>query len=204
MNLLKKTINYFRQIGEINQKLNCIQESLGRIELRQMLSTEIKKLQDAEYKVSSQWGEDGIIQYLINNIPISNQIFVEFGVENYKEANTRFLLVNNNWSGLVIDGSKENIEYIKQDSIYWRHNIKAECAFITRENINQLLKDNGICGQIGLLSIDIDGNDYWVWEAIDVIQPDIVVIEDNHRFGYEKAVLFLIKHNFVRSMPMHL
>lgn len=199
MNLLKKTINYLRQIKEINEKLHYIQESLGRIELRQILSTEIKNLYDAEYKVFSQWGEDGIIQYLINNIPISNKLFVEFGVENYKESNTRFLLVNNNWSGLVIDGNKENIDYIKQDTIYWRYNIKAENAFVTKENINKILIKNGIGGQIGLLSIDIDGNDYWIWEAIDVIEPDIVIIEYNHRFGYEKAVTIPYQDDFVRS-----
>ena len=200
MSLIKKIVNYYHQIGEINRKLGYIQESLGRVESRQMLSTQIKSLQDAEYRVFSQWGEDGIIQYLIKNIKISNQVFVEFGVENYTESNTRFLLVNNNWSGLVMDGNKENIDYIKRDRIYWAHNIKAEHAFITRENINDLLIDNGLTGEIGLLSIDIDGNDYWVWEAIDVIIPDIVVVEYNHRFGKERAVTIPYQEHFVRSV----
>src|SRR5579859_5594583 len=56
-----------------------------------------------EFKVFSQWGDDGIIQYLVNRLDIPNQTFIEFGTENYTESNTRFLLINNNWSGLVMD-----------------------------------------------------------------------------------------------------
>ncbi len=81
----------------------------------------IKDLADAEFKVFSQWGEDGIIQYLISKIPIPNKLFVEFGVENYSEANTRFLLVNNNWSGLVMDSNQDNINQIKRLDLYWRY-----------------------------------------------------------------------------------
>jgi hypothetical protein len=195
---LHKIVRYLRQIGEINKKLGFIQESLGRIELRQVQSSKTGCLLDAEYKIFSQWREDGIIQYLVNSVPITNRIFVEFGVENYTESNTRFLVVNNNWQGLVMDGSKENIDYIKKDKIYWAHSIKAVHAFITRENINELLKSNGIEGEIGLLSIDIDGNDYWVWDAIDVIEPSVVVVEYNHRFGKERAVTVPYQQDFVR------
>ena len=115
-------------------------------------------------------------------------MFIEFGVENYLESNTRFLLKNDNWAGLVIDGSENNINFIRQDEIHWLHNIKAVCKFITAENINNIFIENGITGKIGLLSIDIDGNDYWVWKAINVVDPDIVICEYNPRFGTDKAV----------------
>ena len=95
-------------------KLTSIQEALGRIEARQNKRLKSKKINDYEFKVSSQWGEDGIIQYLVDHINIENKIFIEFGVENYTESNTRFLLANNNWKGMVIDGSKENISFIKK------------------------------------------------------------------------------------------
>ena len=65
----------------------------------------VNSIQEVEFKVFSQWGEDGIIQWLIRQIPIKNETFIEFGVEDYKEANTRFLLEENNWSGMIIDGS---------------------------------------------------------------------------------------------------
>ena len=106
------------------------------------------------------------VQHLLRFVPISNKVFVEFGVENYLEANTRFLMVKDNWAGLVMDGSQQNIDFVRQDDISWRFNLKAQQAFITKENINDLIRANGISGEIGLLSIDIDGNDYWVWEAI--------------------------------------
>jgi hypothetical protein len=124
-------------------------------------------------------------------------------VQNYSESNTRFLLVNNNWSGLVIDGSQEYIHYIKRDRIYWQYNLKAECGFITRDNINGLFRKNGVEGEIGLLSVDIDGNDYWVWEAIDSVNPAIVIVEYNARFGPDKAVTIPYDEKFVRSQAHH-
>jgi hypothetical protein len=154
---------------------------LGRIEQRQAAHS--SDFRQAEFRVFSQWGEDGIIQYLLKHVPVERPVFVEFGVENYIESNTRFLLINNQWAGLVIDGSSENIDYIRRDSIYWATNIKAEHAFITKDNINELLSRNGIEGDIGLLSVDIDGNDYWVWQAIDTISPRILICEYNSQFG---------------------
>lgn len=186
-----KILDFF---SDINQKLDYIRTALGRIEARQTKGNE----NIDEFKVFSQWGEDGIIQWLINNVKISRDIFIEFGVEDYSEANTRFLLVNNNWSGLVIDGSEDNVRSIKQSDLYWRYNLKAECAFITAENINDLFRENGIVGNIGILSIDIDGNDYWVWKAIDCVMPDIVICEYNHRFGMEKAVTTPYDPDFIR------
>ncbi|MFM6014621.1 MAG: hypothetical protein ACKPCI_14880, partial [Dolichospermum sp.] len=196
----------FHQINNIENRQNQLitnvhklQETLGRIEARQLETFNSKSIRDNEFRAFSQWGEDGIIQFLIRNVPISRKIFVEFGVQNYTESNTRFLLINNNWSGLVIDGGSEEISYIKNDPIYWQYNLKAVNSFITKDNINQILSDNGIQGEIGLLSVDIDGNDYWVWEAIDCINPAIVVSEYNFRFGANKAVTVPYDASFVRS-----
>ncbi len=187
------------QLDMMDLRVQKIQEALGRIESRQLVEAGSKGLQQNEFKVYSQWGEDGIIQNLLRNIRICRKTFIEFGVENYTESNTRYLLVNNNWSGLVIDGSPEHVDYIKQDRIYWQHNLKAECSFITKDNINSLFEKNGIQGEIGLLSVDIDGNDYWVWDAIDSVNPAIVVVEYNARFGPDKAVTIPYDANFVRS-----
>jgi hypothetical protein len=176
-----------------------LQESIGRLELRQLEYVDETEIHLNEFRAFSQWGEDGIIQFLIRNVPINRKIFVEFGVQNYTESNTRFLLINNNWSGLVIDGGSEEIAYIKNDPIYWQYNLKAVNSFITKDNINQILSDNGIQGEIGLLSVDIDGNDYWVWQAIDCINPAIVVSEYNFRFGANKAVTVPYDASFVRS-----
>lgn len=156
-------------------------------------------LWSAEFKVFSQNGEDGILQYLINNVVIDNDIFVEFGVSNYREANTRFLLLNNNWKGLVIDGSADNIAAIKDEPLYWKHELVAERHFITKDNINGIISGAGISGDIGLLSVDIDGNDYWVWQAIDVTQPRVVVCEYNSVFGGDVPVSVPYQENFDRA-----
>jgi hypothetical protein len=186
-------------VARIEPTLHKIQEALGRVEGRQVQLSGSNNLKDNEYRVFSQWGEDGIIQFLLRHIKIAHKIFVEFGVQNYTESNTRFLLVNNNWAGLVIDGSGDNIAYIRKDPIYWRYNLKAVHSFITKANINNIILENGIKGDIGLLSIDIDGNDYWVWESITVINPSIVIVEYNHRFGKEQAVTIPYDENFVRE-----
>ena len=159
---------------------------MGKI-LSEMNSNKIiQKLSDVEFSVFSQWGDDGIIQYIIQHTDIPYKTFIEFGVENYKESNTRFLLINNNWSGFVIDGSKNNIDYIKKDFVSWGYELVSKEAFITTENINLLIEDflqKGYNREIGILSIDIDGNDYWVWKAITVINPIVVIIEYNSLFG---------------------
>ncbi len=148
----------------------------------------LERLSEAEFKVFSQFGDDGIIQYLINNVSISTETFIEFGVENYLESNTRFLLVNNNWSGLVMDHSEQYVKFIRNDEIYWKHELTAVQAFITRDNINEIISQNGFAGEIGLLSIDVDGNDYWIWESIECVSPIIAVLEYNSVFGARHAV----------------
>ncbi len=202
--LIGKAKNFkkrYDQINEIVQRVEHLQQAVGRIEARLSLpaKTESKNLHDHEFKVYSQWGEDGIIQYLINSIEIQNKVFVEFGVQDYRESNTRFLLQNNNWSGLVMDSSPEFIQLIRNEPLYFRHNLRAECAFIDKDNINELLERNGIRGDIGLLSVDIDGMDYWVWEAITSVDPRIVICEYDSLLGYDRAVVTPYDKSFDRS-----
>lgn len=159
----------------------------------------LPNLPSAEFKVFSQWGDDGIIQYLIHLLDVTPHTFIEFGVENYEEANTRFLLLNNNWAGLVIDSNPQHIESILGGEYYWRHQLSAVCSFVTRENINQLFTEHGFAGPIGILSIDIDGNDFWIWEAITVVEPVIVIIEYNSVFGCDRAVTIPYDPTFNRT-----
>lgn len=142
-------------------------------------------LAEAEFRAFSQFGEDGIIQFLIHHVPIpaSSRSFIEFGVEQYTECNTRFLLQNDNWSGLVIDANRDQVESIRRELIARLFDLTALYSFITRDNINELFTQGGMSGDIGLLSVDIDGNDYWVWEAVTVVSPRIVVCEYNSIFG---------------------
>lgn len=191
------------QIAYLQTTLNQVQEALGRVEKRQLQELDNKCLRANEFRVFSQWGEDGIIQFLLDHIQIDRKLFIEFGVQNYTESNTRFLLVNNKWAGLILEANEDNINYIKNDPLYWQYNAKVVEAFITKDNINDLIEQNGVQGEIGLLSIDIDGNDYWIWQAIDVVMPAIVIVEYNFRFGKDRAVTIPYTENFVRSQAHH-
>ncbi len=195
--LLKPFREIVRRLSLLEKRQAKLQEALGRIEARQAAGARTPA--EAEFRAFSQWGEDGIIDWLCARVPVERRIFVEFGVEDYTEANTRFLLLRRNWSGLVLDSSEENIAAITRDDIYWQHNLKAAAAFITRDNINELLTRHGVQGDIGLLSIDIDGNDYWVWQAIDAVAPRIVVVEYNSRLGPERAVTVPYQTDFDRA-----
>jgi hypothetical protein len=142
----------------------------------------VSSLYDVEFRVYSQWGEDGIIDWLIERLEVPVRAFVEFGVQNYVESNTRFLLANRNWRGLVMDGSAENVRGIRSNRDFWKYDLAAECLFIDKNNINDAI-GRWFEGEIGLLSIDIDGNDYWVLEQINVVNPIILICEFNSVFG---------------------
>jgi hypothetical protein len=156
-------------------------------------------LQDFEFKVFSQWGDDGIIQHLSKIVDIKNKTFIEFGVEGFVEANCRFLLMKDNWSGFVIDGSAHNIEKLKGSYFYWKYQIDAICAFITRENINGLLTQSGFSDDLGVLSIDLDGNDYYVLEAINAYRPRILICEYNAVFGDTRKITIPYASTFDRA-----
>jgi hypothetical protein len=180
-----------RSIVSPHQQMDNMMILQGRaLALQNAARAPLHYLQDAEFKVFSQYGEDGILQYLIRETGLSRgeQIFVEFGVQNYLESNTRFLLMNDHWRGLIIDGSKTYMDSVRNQDLYWRHDLAAIDAWIDRDNINQLIGDAGFSGDIGILSVDIDGNDYWVWERIEVVNPVIVVVEWNSVFGPKHAI----------------
>ncbi len=199
MNLSSRLRGMLQRHRALPARLDAIQEALGRIESHLYTLQGDDDPRNHEFKVYSQWGEDGIIDHLVSRASIENRTFVEFGVENYTEANTVFLLKHRNWRGLVIDGSQDHVESIRRGQVLWRHDLFAECAFITTENINDLIRKNDFNGDLGLLSVDIDGNDYWVWDAITCVSPRIVVSEYNSLFGPHAKVSTPYRPDFFRT-----
>jgi hypothetical protein len=161
-------------------------------------NTVIDSLADVEFRVFSQWGEDGIVEWLASHIPMANTRFVEFGVESFREANCRFLLQNRGWRGLVMDGSEDHMRALKAHSMHWKYDLTAVNAFITAENIDALLRENGFAGELGILSIDIDGNDYWVWKSVTAVDPAIVICECNPILGDTTPVVVPYDPSFTR------
>lgn len=185
-----------RQVTQLNINNGKI---LSKLNLNYHVDSILSDIQNAEFQIFSQWGDDGIINFLVNYLHIKEKSFVEFGVENYTECNTRFLLINDNWRGLIMDGSESNMQSVRNEMLYWKYDLTAVATFITAENINGLLLDNGFKGEIGLLHIDIDGNDYWVWKAINVVQPILVIVEYNSVFGDQNPWTTPYNPSFIRT-----
>lgn len=176
-------------VAEVTTLLERIMMLQSRCEaMRRSAAPAPPDLATLEYCVYSQFGDDGIIEYLTGLVPPHCRTFVEFGVESYQESNTRLLIERDNWSGLVIDGCDAYVQFIRQQRWVLAFDLTAVSAFLTRDNVNGVFADNGFVGDIGLLSIDIDGNDYWMWEAITVVNPLIVVCEYNAIFGPRACV----------------
>lgn len=187
-----------RIVGEtVTVQTDRLLEAIGRSEAWQRQGVERGDLARAEFRVFSQWNEDGIIQHLISHTPLAERSFIEFGVEDYRESNTRFLLVNDNWRGLILDLSADFEDFIADSGLAWRHPIESVVTSVSRNNVNRLFADAGFTGDVGLMSIDIDGNDYWVWETCDIVRPRIVVCEYNATWGLDHKVCVPYDPEFV-------
>lgn len=149
-------------------------------------------LHDIQFRCYSQNGEDGILWYIFAVIGATNKRCVEICAGAGIECNTANLIANHGWLGLLFDGDQDNVELGKrfysanQDTFSYAPRFVH--AWITRDNINSLIAKEGFRGSVDLLSVDMDGVDYWIWKAIDVIQPRVVVLEYQDSAGPERAI----------------
>ena len=195
INFLKKYLSFFFfHIYEKNIILNGLIASNQNKKKK-----EIKNLTEVEFSVFSQWGEDGIIDWLINQCEDIPKRFIEFGVGDYLESNTRFLIKKRNWQGLILESNYKDVIKIKLDPIYWRHDLILKNTLITKENINEIIKKNLRNLDIGLLSVDLDGNDFWILKHINCINPCIIVCEYNAIFGDLKMLTVPYHPTFNRT-----
>ena len=162
------------------------------------------RLENYGFKVYSQSDEDGIIHEIFRRIGTTNKVFVEFGAEVGLETNCR-LLLEEGWSGLWIEG---NPEYA--GSLRWTFRnelasgqLKFTSAYVDRDNINALIAESGITGAIDFLSVDIDSNDYHVFDAISVISPRVLCIEHCAERGPEAEWIMDYDPGFRRVGGQH-
>ena len=153
----------------------------------------LPKFNETGFKVFSQFEEDGKLLYIFSILGMGNKTFVDLGSNDCVNSNCANLAVHFNWKGLFVDGDKRLIEigknFYKKTPDTWSYNPKFLHAFLTKSNINTLLKNNGFEGEIEFLSLDIDGNDYWIWEALEVIQPKVILVECQVVFGLRNLVV---------------
>ena len=150
-------------------------------------------LKDAGFRVFSQFEEDGLLLYIFSVIGFHNKTFVEVGSDDGINSNCANLVFNFGFHGLFIDGNEKAIKrgrkFYSKYPHPWMYAPKFTCAKVTTENINQLVADAELSGTVDLLSIDIDGNDYWIWKALDQVQPNVVIIETHIEFGMHNIVV---------------
>ena len=180
----REIIEHYHRGSTILTTRDILIEQLKLQILSDLKYKDTKKLNSYEQQIYSQGGEDGIIHEIFERIGTTNKFFVEFGVSNGIECNSLNLLVSD-WSGVWIEGDKENSHFISQkfNSFIEKKQLIVVNDFITRENVESLFERASVLSEPDLLSIDIDGNDYWVWKAIEKYRPRVVVVEYNASLG---------------------
>jgi hypothetical protein len=195
-------------------KSNKVSQILLSMQYKEMLAQHLPlpTFDEIEFRVFSQYGEDGILLYIFSLIGTTNKRCVEL-CGGYGKDNTANLIINHGWQGLFFDGSEKSIRKGQQfyarcaDAKMWPP--KLVHSWITTENINALLQTQGVVGEIDLLSLDMDGVDYWVWKAIECITPRVVVLEYNPVLGPDVSVTipykpdFETEHNGVSLLRYH-
>lgn len=153
---------------------------------------EILSFLDVAFRNHSQTGEDGILLYIFALIGVTNRTVVEMCAGNGKECNATNLILNEGWTGLLFDGDDNNIEISNR---FFSEHPNTAClppkvvkGWITAENINSVISENGVSGEIDLFSLDVDGVDYWLLKALDVISPRVIVLEFQAIWMAEESV----------------
>jgi len=145
------------------------------------------------YRVFSQFEEDGKLLFIFSLIEMDNKVFIEIGSDDGINSNSANLFFNFGWHGLFIDGNpaaiKRGRKFYGRYPHPWSYPPTFSCALVKRENINEIITSAGFSVEVGLLSIDIDGNDYWIWDAITAVQPRVVLIETHNEFEMENIVV---------------
>ncbi len=148
----------------------------------------ITSVSDVDYKIYSQFGEDGIIDFILRKLNIEKPKFVEIGVGDYTESNTRFLFESRTAKGLIIDCLEDLSIKVSKNLKLWKGDLKIEEIFINSENIMSVLEKNNFEKDIDFFSLDIDGIDYWIIKSLPANFSKVAVIEYNPIFGHEHEV----------------
>lgn len=205
--MLKSSI---REVNEIifldeyvHQHSNKVAQVLLAMQYKEMhaLNVTLPNFDEVEFRAFSQNGEDGILLYLFSLLGTTNKKIIEMCCSDGIECNAANLIVNHGWHGLLFDGREEKIKkgrefYARcQDTRTWSP--KLVQAWLTAENCNSLIQENGLAGDIDLLSLDMDGVDYWVLKALDCINPRVIVLEYNPLLGPNLSVTIPYSPDFI-------
>ena len=192
------------QLAQINRRLERLEaqgDTLHKIWLRtRHLEPAIQALLRARYfdpaslpyperliaqrfRLGSQNQEDGLTLALLHEAGTTTRRFIEIG-SGLSGGNGGFLAREWGWNGLMVDGHRDHMAQVARRFPM----TTSVAAWITRDNINALITEHGYAGEVDLFSLDLDGNDYWIWEAVTVSSPRVLILEYNSMFGPDRAV----------------
>jgi SAM-dependent methyltransferase len=158
---------------------------------------------DVGFSAFSQSNEDGILLYIFSLIGTCNKRLIDIGCGAIHDSNAANLLINHGWSGLLIDGDRRMIEIARGFYSEWPETSHAPPAlvhaFVTAENVERLVRDNDFAGEVDLLSIDLDGIDYWIWKALDCTKPRVAIMEYQSFLGAERAITVPYRPDFQKT-----
>lgn len=162
-----------------------------RLHYEQLHATgaQLPSYRDVGFQVFSDCDEDGILLFLLALIGSGDKRLVDIGAAGISASNTANLIIHQGWTGLLIEGDGESMAATETE--YEALGVMPPTmlgTWVTAENVNELITEHGPKGPVDLLSIDIDGNDYWVWKAVEVITPRIVVIEYQDILGPDRSL----------------
>jgi len=156
-------------------------------------TTQRPKLSEAGFRCFSQFEEDGLLLYIFAALGTFSGEYLDLGCADGINSNCANLALNFGWRGTMVDGSVEKIrtgqDAYSKAPIAWAYPPKFVCDLITAENVNDIVRRSNVSGEIDFLSIDIDGNDYWVWQALEATNPKVVMIETHTEFGLNDIVV---------------
>jgi hypothetical protein len=160
------------------------------------------KLHEYAKKVFSQNGEDGILEHIFKIIGTTNKKCIEICAGAGYECNTANLIIHHGFTGLLFDGQLNNV--IQGRSFFASkkvaHNVVFIHKWITRSNIHEDIIRENFQNEIDLLSLDMDGIDYWILKSLcidtQLILPRVIVLEYNDIYGPERSITVPYRHDF--------
>lgn len=171
-------------------------------QLLRSLKLPLPKFEDTGFRVYSQNDEDGLLLYLFSLIGTTNKVCVDVGFGSPYGANATNLICNWGWTGLLIEGNesavKQSKQFFESHNDTWIYPPRVINAWVAAENINALIQENGISGEVDLFCLDLDGVDYWIWKSLYVIQPRVVVVEYMNIWDSDQSVTVPYRPDFNR------
>jgi hypothetical protein len=175
---------------------------LARVVLKERFGGLFADDEGDEFQVFSQNGEDGLLLGILSKLAGVSKNFVEIGVEEGLECNTAVLGFVLGWDGVMVEGEALRAAAAKKlvsRMLMGRANrVEVRQAFVTAENVDDLVG----AGALGVLSIDVDGMDYWLWKAIQGTAAQVAIIEYNASLGRERALMVPYEAGF-SAMTAH-